>query len=52
MGMIAFYAGLVVGTLLGVIILSLIAMGLTAWRMPELPDRADAYYRGHADSQV
>ncbi len=49
MGIIAFYAGLIVGTLLGVIVLSLIAMALTAWKMPELPDRADAYYQGQAD---
>ncbi len=51
MGMLAFYSGLIIGTLVGVVLISLIAMWLKEQETPELPDRPDTYVRDQADLQ-
>ena len=43
MGMIAFYAGLCVGMLLGFLLLSLWAFYLAKSKVEALPDRPEAY---------
>jgi hypothetical protein len=51
MGMLAFYGGLIIGTLVGMVIISLIAMGLRDREMPELPDRPDGYSHDRMDAR-
>ena len=43
MGMIAFYAGLCVGMLLGFLLLSLLAFYLAKFKVEALPDRPAEY---------
>lgn len=43
MGMIAFYAGLIIGILLGFLLASLLAFPLGDSQAMELPDQAEAY---------
>jgi hypothetical protein len=49
MGLLAFYGGLIIGTLVGMVIISVISMGLGERDMPELPDRPDEYFRERMD---
>jgi hypothetical protein len=43
MGMIAFYAGLCVGMLLGFLLLSLVAFYLATYKVKALPDLPEEY---------
>jgi hypothetical protein len=43
MGMIAFYAGLIIGVLLGFLLASLVAFPLGDNQAPELPEQAEGY---------
>ena len=43
MGMIAFYAGLIIGILLGFLLASLVAFPLGDSQAPELPEQAEGY---------
>jgi hypothetical protein len=49
MGLLAFYGGLLMGTLVGMVIISLAATSLRERKFPELPDRPDEYFHDHAD---
>lgn len=49
MGMIAFYAGLIIGILLGLLLASLLAFPLGDSQDMELPDQSEAY--SQADPQ-
>jgi hypothetical protein len=49
MGMIAFYAGLIIGILLGFLLATLLAFSLGDSQVTELPDQAEGY--SQADPQ-